>query len=102
MEYLGPSSQLSAATPGFVAASLSIEGGQYVFSPAVRVEAGRRYWMYADTLGDSWIHSFGRDVYAGGDGYICCAGPPYVFHKVMNASSGTVDDVNFRLVGIAK
>ncbi len=103
MEYLGPADQLSASTPGFVAAILSIDGGQYVFSPTVRVEAGRRYWIYADTLSDCcWLTSFAHDVYPGGDGYLCCTGPPYVFHKLVSDSSGTVDDVDFRLVGIAK
>jgi hypothetical protein len=49
-EYLGTPSGLSAATPGFLAESVSISGGVYIFNPSVVLDPNTEYWLYEDTL----------------------------------------------------
>jgi hypothetical protein len=45
-EYLGTPAALSASTPGFVAESVSISGGMYIFAPSVVLNSGTKYWVY--------------------------------------------------------
>ena len=54
---------LSSSTPGFVAASQNIVGGQYVFDPTVTLQGATQYFFYANQeftlLGDGPKYSGG-------------------------------------------
>jgi hypothetical protein len=99
-EYLGVPTNLSESTAGFVAKSIGIVGGQYVFEPGVVLMGGRQYWFYTDTQG-AFVASFSASTYAGGDMYI--TGMPFLpFHKAPASGApppppGTFIDANFRL-----
>src|ERR1017187_1218375 len=45
-EYLGTPSALTSSTPGFLAASVSISGGVYIFNPSVVINPATQYWVY--------------------------------------------------------
>jgi len=45
-EYLGTPAALSSSTPGFLASSVSISGGAYVFAPNVLLNSNTKYWIY--------------------------------------------------------
>lgn len=94
--YIGPPDQLGTSTPGFVAASESIVGGQYVFDPKVKIKGGTKYWFYTETQG-SFSTSFFDSPYPGGDMYI--TGMPMLdFHQVPAfGAPGVYVDANFRL-----
>jgi hypothetical protein len=66
-EYLGTPAGLSAATPGFLAQSQSIVGGQYVFDPSVTLQANTQYFFYTNAIGLSTGTSNG--TYPGGNFY---------------------------------
>ncbi|MFO0847036.1 MAG: hypothetical protein U0871_00545 [Gemmataceae bacterium] len=48
-EYLGTPAGLSAATPGFVAASTSVSAGAYLFAAGVTVQPNTPYFVYSDS-----------------------------------------------------
>jgi hypothetical protein len=45
-EYQGTPNNLNSSTPGFLAASTGIVGGQYTFAPSVTVQPNTTYWVY--------------------------------------------------------
>ena len=63
-EYLGSPSDLSSATPGFLAESTGISGGVYLFDPAVTLQGSTQYFFYADQFFGA--HAFYPDAYSGG------------------------------------
>ena len=122
-EYLGLPSGLGSSTPGFLAQSQGIDGGQYVFSPSVTLNGGAKYWFYSSWVPGT-VHSFNpitgfsEDTYAGGDLYVApvlggsftplpfrkaqaswrliSPGPPAVYYQ---PPPGTYIDANFKLTG---
>lgn len=63
MQYLGTPSALGASTPGFVAESTGISGGQYIFAPGVEVLPGTTYWVYENgAIGASGGNAVSGDV----------------------------------------
>lgn len=122
-EYLGLPANLGPSTPGFLAQSQRIDNGQYVFSSAVTLKGGQKYWFYSywvpgSARGFSPITGFSEDTYPGGDMYIApelggsasplpfrkaeaswrviSFGPPIVYYK---PPPGTYIDANFKLLG---
>jgi hypothetical protein len=67
-EYLGTPAALSAATPGFLAQSQSISGGQYIFDPSVTLQANTQYFFYANA-GGRFISAILPGTYVGGSAY---------------------------------
>jgi hypothetical protein len=49
-QYLGTPSALGTGTPGFLAASTSITGGQYIFDSSVTLQANTQYFLYENAL----------------------------------------------------
>lgn len=49
--YAGTPEALSAATPGFIASSISNAGGIYTFDRAVTLQPNTQYWIFANTAG---------------------------------------------------
>ena|SRR5918993_1240845 len=110
-EYLGVPGALSAATPGFVARSESIDDGVYVFNTSAAITGGTKYWVYTDAQG-SFAGSFDTDIYAGGDMYVT-GFPSTPFRKApasgrtvggvfVPAPAGVFVDANFRLQARAR
>jgi hypothetical protein len=99
-EYLGTPPGLSESTPGFIARSEAIVGGQYTFHPGVVLRGGRQYWFYTETQG-AFMTSFFGSTYDGGDMYVTGM-PNLPFHKAgasgpVPPPPGTFIDANFRL-----
>jgi hypothetical protein len=71
-EYLGSPGSLSSLTPGFLAESVSVSGGQYIFDSSVFLSSNTEYWLYEDTniqtTGDGLAGSSAGQAYFGGDG----------------------------------
>jgi len=44
-EYLGTPAALSSSTPGYLAQSISISGGVYVFPSSLALSPGTKYWF---------------------------------------------------------
>jgi len=53
MEYLDTPDALSEATPGYMAMSSEIAGGEWVYNPSVVAWASSTYWFYSDTKFDA-------------------------------------------------
>jgi hypothetical protein len=49
-EYLGTPSALSSSTPGFLAESVGISGGKYIFNTSVVLNPATEYWVYEDVV----------------------------------------------------
>jgi hypothetical protein len=49
-EYLGTAANLSSSTPGFLAQTSNIVGGQWVFAPGVTVQPNTKYWVYENAV----------------------------------------------------
>jgi hypothetical protein len=107
-EYLGPPANLSPATAGFLARSEQVSDGVYIFSPAVRLDGGAKYWFYTDTAG-AFMGSFDQDIYPDGDLYVT-GNPSLPFRKAqasgrmvggifVPAPPGVYIDANFKLQG---
>ncbi len=94
-EYLGAPEDLGPSTPGFIAQSVDIDSGQYVFDPKVKVKGGATCWFYTDTQG-AFVTGFASDTYAGGDMYVTGM-PALDFHPEPTTPSGAFVDANFRL-----
>jgi hypothetical protein len=93
-EYLGPPDLLSPSTPGFIAASESIVGGQYLFDSKVKIKGGHQYWFYTDAMG-AFATGFSGSTYDGGDMYVTGM-PTLPFHLALAAPTVYID-ANFRL-----
>jgi hypothetical protein len=121
-EFLGLPAELGPATPGYVGqADATIEGnpgpldpvkGEYVFPAGMTLQAGTKYWFYANKQG-SFVYSFDTDIYPGGDLYVtgvqtmpfrkAPAGGKYVNGGVwVPPPAGVFLDANFRLQASAK
>lgn len=48
--YNGTPSNLSSSAPGYVASSISISGGVYIFPPSVVLNPNTQYWVYENGL----------------------------------------------------
>jgi hypothetical protein len=92
-EYLGTPADLNESTPGFLAESTTVSGGQYVFDAAVTLQANTQYFFYADQASSALVGSI-RGGYAGGSQY-----------GALTAADNFValgrSDINFRLSGTA-
>jgi hypothetical protein len=77
-EYLGSPAGLSSSTPGFLAESISVSGGIYIFASSLVLNPGTEYWLYEDTAiqatGSGTGGSPAGQAYFGGDGSFS-AGP---------------------------
>jgi len=116
-EFLGKPSDLSSATPGFIARSDSSDGQQYVFAPATALSGGTKYWVYTDAAG-AFVVSFNSNTYNDGDNYIAAPATQFTslspFRKNPASSifvpgggfqappPGTFQDADFRLQASAK
>src|ERR1044071_6225742 len=67
-EFLGPLSPL-ATVPGLVARSTGIDGGEYVFDPAVILTGETKYWFATDSSVGYLSSQPTTDIYPGGDLY---------------------------------
>ncbi len=83
--YLGAPNGLSTATPGFLAQSQSISGGQYVFNPSFTIQPNTTYFFYSNGAGQV---AFGAPV-AGQTGFASGGGPFLDFTGVNFRLSGT-------------
>jgi hypothetical protein len=96
-EYLGTPSDLSAATPGFLAQSTGVSAGFYTFSSAVTLQGNTQYFVYANqslTLNGAGNPTV--DPYTGGQFYTASqSGIPFA-----TIASG-FNDADFRLTGTA-
>ena len=103
-EYTGPPSAVSlfqkpGVPPEFVARSVSIEANAFVFDDTIILNAGTRYWFFADTDDANGRYTDGGvvDVYPGGDFYVGYGTINYARVLFNGGPQGT--DVNFRLSG---
>jgi hypothetical protein len=87
-EYLGTPAALSSSTPGFLAQSTGVVGGQWAFDPGVTLQPNTTYWVYENAaLG----HITGSNPVPGIQSYVAFAdSAPY---------AGVGDSLNFRLAG---
>jgi hypothetical protein len=85
-EYLGTPANLNSSTPGFLAASTGIVGGQYDFAPSVTVQPHMPYWVYENV-------SIGR---ISGDNAV--SGIHY-YDSTGSSFEGSSNSVNFRFSG---
>ena len=69
-EYLGAPADLNAATPGFLAESTGISGGEWIFADAVTLLPNTTYWFYSDALWVPGSMTGDGNVYAGGELYV--------------------------------
>jgi hypothetical protein len=94
-EYLSSPSNLSAATPGFVAESVGVASNAYVFHPSVTIQPLTQYWVY---MGDDSSLAGGgytfSNPFAGGQAYEQFNSP---FDNYFN--NGATLDFNFILSG---
>jgi len=103
-EYTGPPSAVSlfqkpGVPPEFVARSVSIEGNAFVFDDSIILNAGTRYWFFADTDDANGRFTDGGllDAYPGGDFYVGYGTINYA--RVLFKGGPQGIDVNFRLSG---
>jgi hypothetical protein len=88
-EYLGAPVGLSAATPGYLAQSLTLSAGKYILDPSVVLESDTHYFFYANAEG---LLSGNSDV------------PGENLYFAFSANSNFVSnsaDANYRLTGEA-
>ena len=87
-EYPGTPAALGSSTPGFLAQSTGVVGGQWVFDPGVTIQPNTTYWVYQNAaLG----HITGSNTVPGIQSYVAFAdSAPY---------AGGGDSLNFRLSG---
>ena len=90
--YTGLPSGLSTSTPGFLAATSTIQGGEWVFSPSVILQANTQYYFFTDTISTARVASM-LDRYSGGTAIRTFPGPNY--------QVDTVHDAVFQLQGTA-
>ena len=97
--YQGKVRDLSSAVPGFLARSLRVEGGEYVFDAAVTLQSGAIYWFAADRETLYMSSQRTSDLYEGGDLY--SAGPSEIgeFRRFWLENPNERIDANFRLRG---
>lgn len=110
-EYLGLPGGLSPSTPGFVARSVQLSDGAYLFAEEVSIQGGTKYWVYTDTSG-SFAGSFDQDIYPDGDEYLTgIVNQPFrkapasgrmVNGVLVPAPPGVFVDANFKLQARAK
>jgi hypothetical protein len=86
-EYLGTPAALSSLTPGFVAASTGVSGGEWVFNAAVTLAGNTHYWIYENAL-----------LQLSGNNNV--PGQQYYFSSGGNFS-GAGNDINYELSGNA-
>ena len=71
-EYLGDPASLSSSTAGFLAESVSVSGGQYIFDPSLLLDPNTEYWLYEDadlqTTGSGTGGSAAGQAYFAGSG----------------------------------
>ena len=92
--YAGRAGELNSATPGFVAASQSIAGGEYVFDTNVSLQSATQYFFYANE-NLTFTANF-RNPYSGGILYLPSNNDirnPFISFEPA--------DANFRLSGVA-
>jgi len=99
-EVLGNVSGLGPSTPGFVARSLRITDGDYIFDSAVTLRGAARYWFATDTAIYFMSSQGSSDVYTGGDLYVA-ANPPLdgPFQRLYVSNPSERFDANFKLTG---
>ena len=93
-EYLDTAGGLNGSTPGFVAASQNIVGGQYVFDPTVTLQGAKQYFFYANQK--LAFISDARNPYSGGILYLPRNND--INNPFITFEPG---DANFRLSGAA-
>lgn len=90
VEYLGTPDRLSPETPGFIAQTQNISGGQYHFDPSVTLQPNTRYFFYVNA--SAVTSGAVSGAYAGGNAYAA--------FNAENAFAAFADgDANFRLSG---
>jgi hypothetical protein len=99
-EYLGNVSALGPSAPGFVARSLRITDGDYIFDSAVTLRGAAKYWFATDTAIRFMSSQASSDVYTGGDLYVA-ANPPFdgPFSRLYVSNPSERIDANFKLTG---
>jgi len=96
-EYLGEASGVNPAMPGFLARSVRVEAGDYVFDSGVTLRGGTTYWFVTDRTVGFFSSQGDTDVYPGGDLYT--AGLGDVFHRFYVINPSQRIDANFKLTG---
>jgi hypothetical protein len=87
-EYPSTPAALGSSTPGFLAQSTGVVGGQWVFDPGVTIQPNTTYWVYENAaLG----HITGSNTVLGIQSYVAFA------DSTTYAAVG--DSLNFRLSG---
>jgi hypothetical protein len=87
-EYPGTPAALSSSTPGFLAQSTGVVGGQWAFDPSVSIQPDTTYWVYENA---AFGHITGSNPVPGIQSYVAFAdSAPY---------AGVGDSLNFRLSG---
>lgn len=98
-EFLGQPGHLAGAA-AMIARSTHIENDEYVLPADLVLKGPAKYWFYTEQIG-RYVTSFDRDIYPGGDFYICnIASLP--FRKLFaagheNQLPPVFQDANFRL-----
>lgn len=92
--YAGTPAALSSSTPGFVGASTSIVGNEYIFNTAVTLLGGTQYYAYTDSQ-----MSYLRSV--AGDGDLYTGGNRWRATSTGAAFASVAADAQFRLSGAA-
>jgi hypothetical protein len=99
-EVQGGVSGLGPSAPGFVARSLRITDGDYIFDSAVTLRGAAKYWFATDTPIYFMTSQGVSDVYNGGDLYVA-SNPPLEgpFSRLYMSNPSERFDANFRLAG---
>jgi len=95
-EYLGPPRDMGPGTAGFVASTLRLDDGEWVFDPGVRVADGQ-YWFMAKSPMRIYTTPTTADFYPGGDVYTAGILSPFVRFYVTDISNRI--DALFQLRG---
>ncbi len=99
-EYLGEMSDIGPSMPGFLARSLRVDAGDYVFDSSVTLRGGTTYWFVTDREVGFFSSRGDTDVYPGGDVYTAgqvALGGVFRRFYVFNPSDRL--DANFKLTG---
>jgi hypothetical protein len=95
--YTGTPAALNSSTPGFVAQSTGVSGGQYLFSPSLTLQGSTKYFLYENAS----ILTSGGNAITGGEGYFALTSTTNFVTANTPALNGTLQSANFVLTGNA-
>ena len=103
-EYLGAPGSLSSLTSGFLAESVGVLGGKYIFDSAVVLNSNTEYWLYDDTniqtTGSNTGGSAAGQAYFGGAGTFDTAGGGQLTNFELDGSAAPVPEPGTWLSGV--